>query len=213
MPLPALDLIAPLPRPKAYDKAYFDRWYRDRRDKVATSGDVLRKAQLVIGIAEVLLQRKVRSVLDVGCGEAPWRAALRKLRPGIRYLGVDSSDYVVQRFGTSRQIRQGAFGTVGTLKLRGPFDLIVCCDVLQYVSSADLRTGLRALASMLGGVAYLEAYTTVDEIEGDRRAWHNRTPAAYRREFANAGLTGVGMHCWVGESLRPMTTALERSAQ
>jgi hypothetical protein len=82
---------------------------------------------------------------------------------------------------------------------------------LQYVSAAELRAGLRALAPMLGGVAYLEAYTTADEIEGDRRAWHNRTPATYRREFTKAGLTGVGMHCWVGESLRPMTTALERS--
>lgn len=211
MSLHSLDLIAPLTQPKTYDKAYFDRWYRDRRDKVATGGDVLRKAQLVVGIAEVLLRRKVRSVLDVGCGEAPWRAALRKLRPSLRYVGVDSSDYVVQRFGKSRLIRFGEFGSLGTLKLRGPFDLIVCCDVLQYVNASDLRAGLRALAPMLGGVAYLEAYTTVDAIDGDRRAWHNRTPVSYRREFANVGLTGVGMHCWVGESLRPMTTALERS--
>jgi SAM-dependent methyltransferase len=211
VPLPALDLIAQLPPLKTYDKAYFDRWYRDQSDKVATGGDVRRKAQLVVGIAEVLLQRRVRSVLDVGCGEAPWRAALRKLRPGIQYQGIDSSEYVVERFGKSRQIRHGAFGTVGTLKLRGPFDLIVCCDVLQYVSAADLRTGLGALAPMLGGVAYLEAYTTADEIEGDRHAWHHRTSAAYRKEFAKAGLTGVGMHCWVGDSLRPMTTALERS--
>jgi len=211
VPLPALDLIAPLPQPKTYDKAYFDRWYRNRRDKIATSGDVLRKAQLVIGIAEVLLQRKVRSVLDIGCGEAPWRTALRTLRPGIRYVGVDSSEYVVQRFGKTRQIQLGSFGAVGTLKLRGPFDLIVCCDVLQYVSAADLRHGLRALAPLLGGVAYLEAYTTADAIEGDRRDWYHRSPATYRRAFANAGLTGVGMHCWVGESLRPMTVALERS--
>jgi SAM-dependent methyltransferase len=213
VPLHALYLTATLALPKRYDKAYFDRWYRDRRNKVATSGDVRRKAQLVVGIAEVLLQRKVRTVLDVGCGEAPWRAALRSVRPGLRYTGIDSSAYVVERFGTTRGIRHGAFGTVGTLKLRGPFDLIVCCDVLQYVSAADLRAGLKSLVPMLGGVAYLEAYTTADEIEGDHRAWHHRTPPQYRRAFTNAGLTGVGMHCWVGESLRPMTTALERSTK
>lgn len=202
-----------MPEAKAYDKAYFDRWYRDEKNKVATDGDVLRKAQLVVGIAEVLLQRRVRNVLDVGCGEAPWRAALRKLRPGIRYLGVDSSDYVVQRFGKSRNIRQGSFGALGSLSLRGPFDLIVCCDVLQYVNAADVRDGLTALAPLLGGVTYLEAYTTDDAIEGDHRAWHHRTPAEYRRVFMKAGLTGVGMHCWVGEALRPMTTALERSTR
>ena len=211
MPLRALHLTVRLPNPKTYDKAYFDRWYRDDRDKVATGADVRRKAQLVLGVAEVLLQRKVRSVLDVGCGEAPWRAALRSLRPGLRYLGVDSSEYVVRRFGTTRNISHGAFGSLGAMALRGPFDLIVCCDVLQYVNASDVRAGLQALTPLLGGVAFLEAYTTADEIEGDRHAWHHRTPAEYRREFTRAGLTGVGMHCWVGASLRPMTTALERS--
>ena len=204
---------APDPTTKQYDRSYFDRWYRDPAQAVILGSHLERRVRLAVAAAEYVLEREVTSVLDVGCGEAPWRAALRKLRPGIRYLGVDSSEYVVQRFGTSRQIRHGAFGTVGSLKLGGPFDLIICCDVLQYVSATDLRTGLRALAPMLGGVAYLEAYTTADEIEGDRRAWHHRTPAEYRTEFTKAGLTGVGMHCWVGESLRPMTTALERSTK
>ncbi len=196
---------------KDYDRAYFDRWYRDPKHRVATSVDVARKAALVVGIAESLLQRRVRSVLDVGCGEAPWRAALRRIRPSIRYTGVDASPYVVERFGASRNIRLGTFGTLGDLALRGRFDLIVCCDVLQYIAPADLAPGLRAIAARLGGVTYLEAYTTADEIEGDRRAWHHRSPAEYRRAFRAAGLTGVGMHCWVGDALRPMTVALERS--
>ena len=106
---------------------------------------------------------------------------------------------------------RSTFGALGDLGLRGRFDLIVCCDVLQYVSDADLAPGLRAIAAHLGGVAYLEAYTTADAIEGDRRAWHQRSPAKYRRTFRRAGLTGVGMHCWVGATLRPMTVALERS--
>jgi SAM-dependent methyltransferase len=196
---------------KDYDRAYFDRWYRDPKHRVATAADVARKAALVVGIAESLLQRRVRSVLDVGCGEAPWRAALRRLRPGIRYTGVDASAYVVERFGAARNIRLGTFGALGTIGLRGHFDLIVCCDVLQYITDDDLAPGLRAIAHHLGGVTYLEAYTTADAIEGDRRAWHHRSPTQYRRAFRRAGLTGVGMHCWVGAELRPMTVALERS--
>ena len=196
---------------KAYDRAYFDRWYRDPEHRVATRADVARKAAMVVGIAESLLQRRVRSVLDVGCGEAPWRSALRRLRPAVRYTGVDPSPYVINRFGASRNIRLGTFGGLDALDLGGRFDLIVCCDVLQYVSPCDLAPGLRAVAAHLGGVAYLEAYTSADEIDGDRRAWHHRTPAVYRRAFRSAGLTGVGMQCWVGEQLRPMTVALERS--
>jgi SAM-dependent methyltransferase len=200
---------------KEYDRAYFDRWYRDPRVRVATAAAVARKVRLVVGVAEALLQRRVRSVLDIGCGEGAWRAPLRKLRPSVRYVGVDSSDYVIARFGRRRGIRRGTFGTLATIEraLRGPYDVIVCCDVLQYVPAFELKAGVQSVAKLLGGVAYLEAYTSGDSIEGDRRAWHQRTAAEYRRAFRGAGLCSVGMHCWVGEKLRESTAELERADQ
>jgi SAM-dependent methyltransferase len=196
---------------KAYDRAYFDRWYRDPRVRVATATVVARKVHLVVAIAETLLQRRVRSVLDVGCGEATWRAPLRRLRPGLRYVGVDSSAYVLSRFGSRRGIREGTFGGLGAVSraLHGPFDVIVCCDVLQYVPLAELRRGLAAIGPLLRGVAYLEAYTSGDELEGDKRGWHPRSARAYRREFARARLSAVGMHCYVGDALREGTADLE----
>lgn len=216
MSVPALQLTSialRVPPPKTYDRAYFDRWYRDPRVRVATGAAVARKVHLVVSVAEALLQRRIRSVLDLGCGEATWRAPLKKLRPAIRYVGVDSSDYVISRFGKRRGIRRGTFGALGEIErpLRGPFDVIVCCDMLQYVPDAELKSGLRAVSELLGGVAYLEAYTSGDSIEGDRRGWHQRTAAEYRRAFGGAGLVSVGMHCWVGEELRPMTAELERA--
>jgi len=198
---------------KQYDREYFDRWYRDPRVRVATNESVARKVHLVISVAEALLLRPVRSVLDVGCGEGTWRAPLKKMRPAIRYVGVDSSEYVIARFGKRRGIRRGTFGALGAIEksLRGRFDVIVCCDMLQYVSSAELRAGLASVGALLGGVAYLEAYTSGDSIEGDRVGWHQRTAAQYRRAFRGAGLVSVGMHCWVGASLLPSTAELERA--
>ena len=196
---------------KRYDRAYFDRWYRDPKARVATRAAVERKVHLVLGVAEALLQRPVRSVLDVGCGEGSWRAPLMKARRGLTYTGVDSSEYVVSRFGKSRNIVSGTFAGLDALGLGGPYDVIVCCDVLQYVPPRDLGRGLRAIAALLGGVTYLEAYTTSDAVEGDRRAWHDRSPSQYRAAFRRAGLTAVGMHCYVGDALRPMTAALERA--
>jgi SAM-dependent methyltransferase len=218
VPLHALELnrgtvAAPATAKKTYDRAYFDRWYRDPRVRVATAAAVARKVHLAVSIAEALLLRRVRSVLDVGCGEGAWRAPLEKLRPGIRYVGVDSSEYVIARFGKRRGIRLGTFGALGRIarSLRGPFDVIVCCDVLQYVPALELNTGLRSVAKLLGGVAYLEAYTSGDAIEGDKRAWHHRSAAEYRRAFGGAGLTSVGMHCWVGDELRSTAAELERA--
>jgi SAM-dependent methyltransferase len=180
---------------------------------VATAAAVGRKVHLVVSVAEALLQRRIRSVLDVGCGEGTWRAPLKKIRPAIRYVGVDSSEYVIARFGKRRGIRAGTFGGLGEIErgLRGPFDVIVCCDVLQYVPAAELKSGLRSIATLLGGVAYLEAYTSGDSIEGDRRAWHLRTAGEYRRAFGAAGLTSVGMHCWVGDVVGATTAELERA--
>ncbi len=62
---------------KSYDRAYFDRWYRDPGRRVATAASLSRKIHLVVSIAEALLERRVRSVLDVGCGEGTWREPLR----------------------------------------------------------------------------------------------------------------------------------------
>jgi len=196
---------------KQYDQAYFDRWYRDPRHRVNTPAGVRRKARLVLGIAEVLLERPVKRLLDIGCGEAPWRSHFLDERPKAEYVGIDSSDYVVERFGRTRGIRYGTFGTVGQVGLTDRFDVIVSCDVLQYVRSEEMGPGLRAIAALLDGVAYLEAFTNADELEGDKRHWHQRTPAWYRHAFRDAGLTAVGMHTFVGEQLRGATLALERA--
>jgi cyclopropane fatty-acyl-phospholipid synthase-like methyltransferase len=196
---------------KQYDEAYFDRWYRDPRHRVTTPASVHRKVRLVLGIAEALLERPVQRILDIGCGEAPWRSHFLGERPKAEYIGIDSSDYVVERFGRTRGIRHGTFGTVGQVGLTDGFDCIVCCDVLQYVRSEELGPGLHSVAALLDGVAYLEAFTSADELEGDKRHWHQRTPAWYRQAFRDAGLTAVGMHCYVGPQLLGATLALERA--
>lgn len=196
-------------RSKRYDEAYFNRWYRHPRTRVITPGDVARKARLAIGAAEYLLDRPVRSVLDVGAGEGTWRSALRAVRPRVRYTGVDPSEYAVRRYGTRRNIRLGRFDTLGELSLEGPFDLVVCVGVMNYLSTAELERGLRAIAA-LTAVAFLEIWTTDDEIVGDRRGWHHRPPSYYRRLLARAGLVGCGLHCYAAPAIADMVAAMER---
>lgn len=195
---------------KRYDRAYFEQWYHDPDRRVIRPAAVARKARLALAVAESLLDRPVRSVLDVGCGEGSWREHLRRERPGVRYTGVESSAYAVERYGRVRDIRLGSFGALADVALDGPYDLIVVCDVLQYVADDELTPGLAAVAHLLGGVAFLEAYAAEDAVEGDQHAWHHRSAATYLRHFRRAGLLGVGMHCYVGESLAEAPAALER---
>lgn len=170
---------------------------------------VRRKIRLALAAAEYMLGREVRSVLDIGCGEAPWRGELRKMRPKITYLGTDTSEYVVRRYGKSRNIRRAGMGDLDGLRLRKSYDLIICADMLEYVPRNDMALGLATIARVLGGVAYLEAFTTSDELVGDREGWHHRSPAMYRKAFKLAGLFSCGLNCFVNETGLLRMNALE----
>jgi len=197
---------------KVYDRDYFDRWYRRSRHALFHLGMLPRRVQLAISAAEYLLERPIRTVLDVGCGEGRWRPLLRQARPRVRYLGVDSSAYAVRRFGRRRNLRLGRFGDLGRLGLKGRFDLIVCSDVLHYVPLAEARTGLKALARLLGGVAYMELFTASDATVGDDLAFQPRSRSTYLRLFRAAGLVHIGLHCYVGGTLRDRLVTFERGA-
>jgi SAM-dependent methyltransferase len=164
---------------------------------------------MVVGVTEYFLGRKLRSVLDVGAGEGVWGREIRRLRPDIRYLGIDPSEYVVARHGRRRNIRLGSFEELPSLHLGRRHDLIVCADMLQYVPDAALERGIRHLASILGGVAFLEAYTTGDDMEGDLDGWHPRSKSRYRRIFSDAGLMACGIHCYLSERTAAMAVELE----
>jgi SAM-dependent methyltransferase len=199
---------------KHYDQSYFHRWYRSPRTRVITPADTKRKARLALGAAEYMLGRPVRTVLDVGAGEGAWLLALRALRPGVRYTGVDPSEYVVRRFGKRRNIHWGTFAALDEVGLlSGKYDLIVCCGVVNYLSTRELERGLEVIAAMLAGVAFIEVWTTADDVVGDRRGWREHSPQYYRRLFRRAGLVACGMHCYVGAALADEPAALERSEE
>jgi len=195
---------------KQYDEAYYKRWYAGR-GSVTHDALIARRARLALAAAEYVLDRPVRSVLDVGCGEGRWRGPLKRARPGLAYQGVDQSEYVVRRFGRRRNIRLGTLGTVGRLGLRKSYDLVVCSDVLHYLPTSEVRRGLVALRRLARGVLWLDAFTAEDDWVGDREAWHHRSERAWRRLFTEAGLVSCGLNCWLPRGLEHRVTALERS--
>ena len=196
---------------KTYNEAYFRKWYRDPRTRVHSDDSVRRKVRMAVSVAEYFLGRKLRSVLDIGAGEGAWGREIRRMRPGVRYLGIDPSEYVVARHGRRRNIRLGSFRDITSMSLGRGHDLIVCADMLQYVPTPELGKGIRHLASLLGGVAFLEAYTSDDDMEGDLDGWHPRSKAQYRRVFADAGLIACGLHCYLSPDSAANAVELELS--
>ncbi|MFM8558272.1 MAG: methyltransferase, partial [bacterium] len=166
-------------REKVYDEHYFERWYRRSSVGVGQREFVARKVRLAGSAAESLLGRPIESVLDVGCGEAPWRAHLRKLRPGVHYDGMDSSVSAVKRFGRTRNIRLGAVGDLGKMGFRGPYDLVVCSDVLHYVADDEVKRGRALLEAVLVALDAVFARERLDERQPTAQSVHGREPALH----------------------------------
>ena len=195
------------PKPKAYDQAYFDRWYRGKN---ATDDKALaRKVAVAVAVAELHLGRPIRSVLDIGCGEAPWRKHLLKLRPGLHYQGVDASDYVVRRYGRSRNIALAGFGQMQQLRIGPLADLLICADVLHYVPGTELKRGLEGFPELCCGVAYIDVFCREDAITGDFKGFIARGRAQYRKLFDSIGLTALGSHCSLSPACDSPVSALE----
>ncbi|MFC4728307.1 class I SAM-dependent methyltransferase [Coralloluteibacterium thermophilus] len=192
---------------KQYDRAYFDRWYRGRG--IGGGQALAHKVAAAVAVAEYHLGRPIRSVLDVGCGEGAWRAPLLKLRPRVSYLGLDSSEYAIARYGRSRNLRPARFGDMAWLRPGPPVDLLVCADVMHYVPDAELRRGLSGFAELCSGMAFLEVYGADDAIDGDMEGFIPRPAAVYRRAFGRAGFAFCGPHCWLSPARLGDAAALE----
>lgn len=192
---------------KRYDKAYFDKWYR--RQRVNAPSEVRRKVALAVAETEYFLGRPLRDVLDVGCGEAVWREHLRALRPRAGYLGVDPSDYAVQRFGRTRNVRKASFGELASLHLQTQFDLVVSSDAMHYVPDDELRRGFPELVRLAGGILFLDLLTAEDDIVGDLEGLIRRPAAWYRKLFRDHGLMPVGAYSWAAPSIAGAISALE----
>lgn len=184
----------------AYDKAYFDKWYRHKAHRVRSPAQIRRIVSFTLAAAEYVLDRPIRTVLDVGAGEGHWQPILKRLRPGLTYVGVEPSEYAVARYGRRRGLRLGSAESLGALGLHETFpegfDLVVCCGVLNYLSGPSLRAALEQLTEHTSGLAWLELFTGRDAIEGDTSAMKPRSASWYRARIANAGLTPCGLHLY-----------------
>lgn len=170
---------------------------------------------MALAATEHLIGRAVESVLDVGCGEGSWQPLLKARRPRLRYLGLDTSDYAVRRWGRVRNVRPGSWGQLGELRFGAPFDLVVSSDALHYVPTAEFLRGLGGLPELVGGALYLDFLTSDDDLEtgleGDLQGFRRRSAAWYRAKVRATGLVECGLGLWAGPDLAPALTAMERA--
>ena len=174
----------------SFDRAYFDRYYRNPKTRVVTRKGTQKLATFVASYLKHV-DLPVRRILDIGCGLGLWREALQPHFPRASYQGVEISDYLCQEYGWAR----GSVVDYRASRNR-PYDLVICQGVLQYLSDGNARQAIANLADLTRGALYLEALTAADWKEScDRRntdgGVYLRNGSWYRRQlcryFQNCG--------------------------
>jgi trans-aconitate methyltransferase len=149
----------------------------------------------------------VRRILDAGCGIGLLRGPFREFLPRARYTGLEASDYLCRRFGWIR-------GSIADHAPRQPFDLVVCYDVLQYLTDAEAAAALENLRHLSRAAVYVSALTTEDWRENCDRtrtdgAVHLRPGAWYRRRLKKS-FRYIGFGIWIRKNVSAILWDLER---
>lgn len=210
---PAVDGLAALPEEAV---AYGADVYRRLGDRLraAPPGDYLaaygplvartsRVAEPIFGplLADVVVRRGARRVLEVGCGSGVNLRHVARAAPGTTGLGVDVDPDVVAlarrelaawgldgRFSVAEaDVRSVADGPDGELGggLGGPWDLVLLVQNVYYFAGADLIDVLRRLRRRLAPAGALLVATAVRGT-GDPAAAH--LDVVLR---STAGITGL----------------------
>ena len=166
-----------------FDLDFFRRFYFDPKTAAVSREDMAARAQFIAAFADYL-ELDVRRVLDAGCGLALMRPTFRRIFAKARYVGLEASPYLCRRFGWRK-------GSVVDGRSARPFDIVVCYDVLQYLSEREAERALANLARLSRGLLYFSALTREDWLHhADRTRTdsevHMRPAAWYRRRLGRA---------------------------
>lgn len=173
-----------------FDKAYYDRFYRDPRTRAVTPAATRRQARFIASYLDHL-EIPVRRILDIGCGTGTALRALARCYPRATVHGVEFSDYLCRRYGWEQ-------GSVVDFTSAKPYDLVLCNDVLAYLDAAQCARALDNLAALTGSALFLGILTREDLESCDRERtdpeqWL-RSARWYRQRLA-------GRFCNVGGGL------------
>jgi len=163
-----------------FDKKYYQRFYNYPRVR-ATDIEVVEALGDFVCSYLRHLDQPVRRVLDIGCGLGFWQHVIARHYPNARYTGVEASEFLCQKYGWTH-------GSVVDFKARTAFDLVICMDVMQYLSQADAAAGIDNLTTLCRGAMYFNAMTKQDWEENcDQERSHGdvylRTGDWYRRRL------------------------------
>ena len=188
-----------------FDKAYYDRFYRDPATRCASVQDARVQADFLAGYLRYL-EVPVREIVDIGCGLGRLLHALDKHFPQARAVGVEGSAYLCREYGWQR-------ATLPDYAPPHAFDLVICQDVLAYLDATDAAAAIDALGrvtrkALLFGALTTEDLVLCDEARTDTDVYLRRA-AWYRRRLGRE-FEPVGGGLWLKKPTHAVIWTLDR---
>lgn len=140
--------------PDRFDKAYYDRYYRNPATRVCSPREVQRQGDFIAAYLRHL-EVPVKSVLDIGCGLGRLLGALGSAFPKARAVGVESSTYLCDALGWKA-------GSLPNMPTARQYDLVICYDVLSYLDDDPAAESIKTLGRLTRRALYFGALTFED---------------------------------------------------
>ena len=142
------------PTRRRFDKAYYDRFYRNPGTRASTPAAAKKLAAFISAYLRYL-DLAPRSILDVGCGTGSLLRALGREFPKARCHGLEISDYLCARYGWE----QSSIADYGTTAC---FELVVCNDVLPYLEDKACSKALANIGQICTTASFIGVLTEED---------------------------------------------------
>ena len=193
--------------PPRFDKAYYDRYYRNPATRVCSPREVQRQGDFIAAYLRHL-EVPVKSMLDIGCGLGRLLAALRSAFPKARTMGVESSSYLCDALGWET-------GSLPDFPTARQYDLVICYDVLSYLEDDPAAEAIKTLGKLTRRALYFGALTLEDRdlcdpVRTDTDV-HLRTNRWYRRRLGRH-FEPVGGGLWLKKPVEAFIWTLDRRA-
>jgi predicted TPR repeat methyltransferase len=186
---------------------YFRKFYLDPATRVVTAVEMANRAAVIAAILRQA-QIPVGSILDAGCGLGLLRKPFAKLLPRAKYTGLENSDYLCSRFHWTR-------GSVVDFSPRRPFDLVVCYDVLQYLTDIEAARAIANMARLSQAALYVSALTQEDWQENCDRSLTDRDvhlrPGQWYRRRLQRSFRYLGFGVWLRKNVTAILWDLEKA--
>jgi SAM-dependent methyltransferase len=139
---------------RSFDARFYQRFYMNPRTRVTTREEMARRGGMVAALVKQL-ELPVKRILDAGCGLGWLREPLLEAFPGATYVGLEVSEHLCQQHGWIQK-------SLADYRPRGRFDLLICYDVMQYLSDREAAQAMTNMARLSRGALYFHAPTLED---------------------------------------------------